>query len=198
MLNFHSRIKFFALGIPIAFLSMDLSFFFICSAFKQCFLLITWTRTFWSFFPGWQQTSFSFKVIMTSIAFSISTTFSSSSFSLTDWGIPEISALFLRLYWFTLLFWISKSIILLSKTFTLVLRRLFSSLRFFIVMSFRLITSPFELVIFYIKLDSVLERADRMSGRSALIASLRLVWYSWLPMSEIVIIWFRNSVVVWK
>ena len=136
--------------------------------------------------------------LMISIAFSISTIFSSSSFSLTDWGIPEIPALFLRLYGFTLLFWISKSIILLSKTFTLVLRRLFSSLRLFIVISFRLITSPFELVTFYIKLDSVLERADRMSGRSALIASLRLVWYSWLPLSEIVIIWFRNKVVVWK
>ena len=33
----------FALGIPIAILSMDLSFFLFRRAFKQCFLLITRT-----------------------------------------------------------------------------------------------------------------------------------------------------------
>ena len=41
-----SLINKFVLGISIAFLSMDWSFFLFRSAFKQCFLLITQTMTF--------------------------------------------------------------------------------------------------------------------------------------------------------
>ena len=125
----------FALGIPTKFWSIDLSFFFISQNFKQCFLLITRTITFYFFFPRRCEASTLFVVILTSITFNMSTTFSSSWLSLTDWGIPGISTLFLRLYCSTLLFWISKSIILCSK------RRLFSSWRFLVIMSFRLITS---------------------------------------------------------
>ena len=169
--------KKFPLGVPIVFLSMDLSFFLFCNAFKQCFLFITRTITFSFFFPRRWQASISFVVILTSIAFNMSTTFSSSWLSLTDWRIPEISTLLLRLYWSTLLFKIAKSIILFYKTFTLVLRRLFWSWRFLIIITFRLITSSFRLVIFCVRLDLNSERADRRSGWSVLIASLLLVLY---------------------
>ena len=67
-----------ALRTPMAFLLMDLSFFLFRSAFQRCFLLITRTITFFFFFPRRWQASISFEVILTSIAFNMSTTFSSS------------------------------------------------------------------------------------------------------------------------
>ena len=79
----------FALGIPTAFLSMDLNFFLFRRAFKQCFLLITRTITFFVFFPRRWQASISFVVTLTSIAFNMSTTFSSSWLLLTHYAGPH-------------------------------------------------------------------------------------------------------------
>ena len=147
------------------------------------------------FFPRRWQVSILFEVMLTSIAFNISRTFYPSYLSFNDQGIIEISTLFPHLYWSMLLLLISKLLISFSQTYTLVLRHLFSFWRFSIFISFKLITSSSKLVRFCIKLISTLERANGRSGGSPLIVSLLLMWYSWLPMSEIVTIWFNNSIV---